>query len=286
MTSSDGRIDCSKGTTTGCTKQYTAADIGGESLTLTAQAQGGSTFVGWTGNVDWTGTCKGTTATCTVDSVGAIDLIVTATFNAPDPSISLSPESGPPLTSTFTISLSNFDPRSYNVLFGNRDIGTVTVTSTSGFTSRSFTVPSSGPGPREVRVGLARATFTVSSGLRITPPSGPVGTQVELNGAGFDVNRTNLQVRFGQQLLATPAVSGPEGTVTYTFTVPSLAAGVHSITIGLADPVMFTITSDLRLGDTAGPPGSTVTVSGSGFAGQHQSEFDIQRSSHQNAHFR
>ena len=260
VTSSPAGIDCSEDGSTGCVKQYAATESGGESVTLTALAQGGSTFGGWTGN------CISDTTTCNLGPVGFTDLNVTATFNAPDPSISLSPESGPPLTSTFTISLSNFDPRSYNVLFGNRDIGTVTVTSASGFTSRSFTVPSSGPGPREVRVGLARATFIVSSGLRITPPSGPVGTQVELNGAGFDVNRTNLQVRFGQQLLAATAVSGPEGTVEYKFPVPSLAAGVHSITIGAADPVTFTITSDLRLGDTSGPPGSTVTVSGSGFA--------------------
>ena len=259
VTSSPAGIDCSTGSTTGCIKNYPTPIDGGEKVTLIAQAQAGSRFAGWTGH------CASPTTTCTVPDASAANHTVTATFNPPPPSITLSPDSGPPLTSTFTIRLSNFQTGRYNVIFGGRDIGSLTVTSMSGSTSRSFTVPSSGPGPREIIVGPARATFTVSSGLGITPTSGPVGTQVELNGDGFDVNRTNLQVRFGQQLLATPAVSGPEGTLKYSFTAPPLPAGAYSITVGAADPVTFTITSDLRLGDTAGPPGSTVTITGSGF---------------------
>ena len=261
VTSSIGGIDCTKDASTGCRYIYTVSDAtdAGLEVTLTAYPEIGSTFEGFSGN------CPSQTTPCTVTGVGKVDFNVTATFSPPAPSITLSPNSGPPLHSTFTIHLSNFTSGAYTVIFGGKDIGTFTVTSASGSASKSFTVPSSGLGPKEVRVGRAQATFTVSSGLGISPTSGPVGTQVELNGDGFEVNRTNLQVRFGQQLLAVPATSGPEGTLKYTFTAPSLPAGAYSIKIGAADPVTFTITSDLRLGNTSGPPGSTVTITGSGF---------------------
>ena len=40
----------------------------------------------------------------------------------------------------------------------------------------------------------------------------------------------------------------------------------RSVTVGNADPVNFTITSDLALSETSGPPGATVSITGSGFA--------------------
>ena len=260
VTNDRDNSNCTKDTSTGCRLDYTSQNNTVLTIVLTAIPEGGSTFEGWTGD------CTASGRTCVVNEtvLGDNDLDVTVVFNPPAPSMTLSPNSGPPLTSTFTIGVSNFPRGNYNVLFGGRGIGDLNVPA-SGSVSKPFTVPSSGPGQKEVIVGTARATFTVSSALGVTPTSGPVGSQVQLNGGGFDINQTNLQVRFGGQLLSTPAMSGPEGTVTYTFTVPSLPAGAHSITVGGADPISFTITSDLRLGETSGAPGSTVTISGSGF---------------------
>ena len=106
----------------------------------------------------------------------------------------------------------------------------------------------------------------MESGVTLSPFSGPVGSEVTVTGEGFDVNRTNIQVRFGAQLLETILRSDSEGSVRSSFTVPALPAGNRSVTVGNADPVTFTITSDLALSETSGPPGATVSITGSGFA--------------------
>ena len=164
------------------------------------------------------------------------------------------------------ISGSNFIAGTYTVFFDGRTIGSITVGASRSPWSRSFPVPWSGSGSKTVRVDDATATFTVESGVTLSPFSGPVGSEVTVTGEGFDVNRTNIQVRFGAQLLSTILRSDQEGSVRGSFTVPALPAGNRSVTVGNADALTFTITSDLALSETSGPPGATVSITGSGFA--------------------
>ena len=263
VTSSDTRLNCLTGQINICEHGYSPSGNSAVSVALTANPDPGSSFVGWSGD------CTVTTRTCTVrlaEETGTEDKRVTATFNRLAPTITLSPNSGSPRTTNMNISGSNFTAGTYTVFFDGRTIGSITVGASRSPWSRSFPVPWSGSGSKTVRVHDATATFTVESGVTLSPLSGPVGSEVTVTGEGFDVNRTNIQVRFGAQLLNTILTSDREGSVRGSFTVPALPAGQHSVTVGSADPATFTITSDLSLSETSGPPGATVRITGSGFA--------------------
>ena len=259
--SSDGSLDCLSGQIELCIEDYQLSQgASARRITLTATPSSGSSFESWGGD------CVGITTNVCPIFVGLEDQNVTANFDRPDPTIALSPNSGPPWTTRMNISGSNFPADRYSILFDGNVIGSVTVGQSQLSWSRSFQVPRSGPGPKTVNVHGRTATFTVESGAVLTPTSGPVGSQVQVRGEGFETNQTNIQVQFGTQQLATLAGSSSEGSIIGSFNVPSLAAGQHRVTVGNADSVTFTITSDLALSETSGPPGATVSITGSGFA--------------------
>ena len=264
VTSSDARLNCSTSQIDTCEHDYSPSGNRFVSVTLTAIADQGSSFAGWSGD------CTGTTRTCLVSLARVTDTEdkrVTAIFDRPDPTITLSPNSGPPRTTNMNISGSNFPAGNYNVFFDGRTIGSIDVGASQSPWSRSFTIPRSGPGPKTVYVDNATATFTVESGVVLTPTRGPVGSRVEVRGEGFDTNQTNIQIQFGAQQLDALAGSSLEGSITGgSFSVPSLAAGQYQVRVGNAGPVTFTITSDLALSETSGPHGATVNITGSGFA--------------------
>jgi hypothetical protein len=121
----------------------------------------------------------------------------------------------------------------------------------------------------------ATATFTVVSHTTIAlgKTSGPVGTSVTINGAGFPANEPGITVTFdGTQVGATTTASS-SGAWTLTFTIPSVAGGQHIIdasgSVTSATSITdqsFNVTPVINLKPTSASPGATVTVTGSGFA--------------------
>ena len=253
--SDDGRFRCTSNVQT-CVESYTGTP---SQKILTATAERGSSFEGWGG------TCVGATGNqCTI-TVGVSAQVIVATFNPLPPAITLSPDSGVPRITSFTISGTNFPTGNYNVLFDGKTIGSASSGSALSTWSRTFTVPWSGSGSKLVIVASADARFTVIPGVELIPSSGPVGSLVEVNGNGFEINQTTVQMRFGNQQLSPPTRSGPEGTVRASFAVPTFSAGQYMVKVGNAEAVPFTITSLLTLDNTSATPGTTIGITGSGF---------------------
>ena len=266
VTSNNGSINCLSSSSTNCSRTYTKNfnHTDDNAITLTATPEPGSSFGGWGRDCP-----SSTSTTCRVTvgrATGNTDIFATATFDRLAPTITLSPNSGSPRTTNMNISGSNFTAGTYPVFFDGRTIGSITVGASRSPWYRSFPVPWSGSGSKTIRVDDATATFAVESGVTLSPFSGPVGSEVTVTGEGFGVDHTNIQVRFGTQLLNTILRSDREGSVRGSFMVPALPAGQHSVTVGSADSATFTITSDLALDETSGPPGATVSITGSGFA--------------------
>ena len=115
-----------------------------------------------------------------------------------NPTISINPTSGPVGTSV-TVTGNGFDPIStVAITFGGSTVATVTPNSTGGFTA-TFNVPlSSSIGDQTVKAtqgsNSASKTFTVTALVNpiifLDPTSGPVGTSVDITGAGFDPDST------------------------------------------------------------------------------------------------
>ena len=255
VTSNTGGINCRKGGSGTCTT--TIASNFTTAVILTATPVGGSRFSGWGGNCSGSGTCS-----LRVDQGNRS---VTANFDLPPQSLTITPTSGTPRTTTVTVSGSNYSPGVYHpIVFGTTNqVGQVLVNQNGNFND-TFEVPWAPQGPHTVTVHRGTATFTVTPGITLSPTSGPAGSDVQIEGDGFLANQGNVRFQFGPQTLD-PVTADREGSVRATFTVPGLPAGSYQVRIGSADPVNFTVASEIRLEQTRGSPGETIRITGSGF---------------------
>ncbi len=116
----------------------------------------------------------------------------------------------------------------------------------------------------------ASATFEVFPFVRITPEEGAVGTNVTLEGNGFDASQ-QIQVKFrGAVIGSTTATS--VGSWTMTYTVPDSPGGGYTFDVGPQDPDViwlskyFKVTPKITVTPSSGIVRQTITINGTGFA--------------------
>jgi hypothetical protein len=117
----------------------------------------------------------------------------------------------------------------------------------------------------------AYTQFTVIGVSELNPASGPVGTEVEINGVGFDAN-DNILISYDSASLS--VASGDRwfksnGTFSSRVKIPASPAGEHTLTIedegGHSGQVQFTVESEITLSPTSASSGEELTVTGTGF---------------------
>ncbi|MFZ0169169.1 MAG: IPT/TIG domain-containing protein [Candidatus Dormiibacterota bacterium] len=125
-------------------------------------------------------------------------------------------------------------------------------------------------------------TFTTAAYFptaSLSPTSGPVGTVVTISGSGFPANATITATFAGVAVTlsgttTTTASGGIPTSAPPTFTVPATApgslAGAHAVVVTAggypAPSVSFTVTPSISLNPTGGTKGSSITITGNGFA--------------------
>jgi hypothetical protein len=146
------------------------------------------------------------------------------------PVITLIPTSGPVLTEV-AITGTGFDPNQVvTITFGSINLGTVTTNSIGSF-SATFNVPlSSSIGDQTVKASQGsnsatktfKVTALVNPVISIDPTFGPVGTPVDIAGAGFDPSSTVVVTFNGTAVTTTPATvsTTSNGFFLANFTVP------------------------------------------------------------------
>jgi len=120
-------------------------------------------------------------------------------------------------------------------------------------TPTATATPSNTPTPTP-----APATATLST------TRGSVGTEIRISGSNFQAN-DNVVITFDNQQLSTVGASST-GTFNTPITVPAMASGTYNVKIGSTLTRTFTITSSFSVSPDTGPPGTPITVRGSGFA--------------------
>jgi hypothetical protein len=119
-----------------------------------------------------------------------------------------------------------------------------------GSLSAIFDLPASEGGSHSIIIsdGINSVTtsFVVLAEATISPTSGDVGEVVTISGAGFRAN-TVVTVNYGDTIITPtlPITTGPNGSLSGSFIVPTSAGGDHSITV--SDGVntkLFTFTMD------------------------------------------
>ncbi|HEV2519298.1 MAG TPA: PKD domain-containing protein [Thermoplasmata archaeon] len=202
----------------------------------------------------------------------------TATFTVSS-QVTLSASSGV-VGSSATASGSGFAASSsVTVTWSPGSITVCTATSnSSGSFSCTFQVPSDVQGVHTVTgtdgsSNSAAASFTVNPSLALSASSGPVGSTLTATGTGFAGSSTTTISFDAAAMTCTQGAitTHANGTFTCTFTVPSAVIGAHTVSAtdhsSNTASATFTVVSTIQLSPTSGPVGTSVTVSGHGFAG-------------------
>jgi hypothetical protein len=120
----------------------------------------------------------------------------------------------------------------------------------------------------------AVAELTVIGIKELTPTEGPVGTEVKIDGVGYDKYEDITAYYDGEEV--TIGDSGPDETDSggafrnVTIIVPESTAGAHTITVVGVESTYegeatFTVEPEMTLSATAGAIASQITASGTGF---------------------
>ncbi len=154
---------------------------------------------------------------------------------------------------------------------------TVTTNATGGFSSVTFTVPSSGVGSHTVLAtdlssNTASSTFTVlPASVFLSPTNGHVGTKVTVSGSGYQgTSRVTIEYD-GSKVTTIPSTittNSSGGFSGVTFNVPQSIAGANTVQVNDTTNIgttTFTVTPSVSLSTITGSVGTTVTVSGTGY---------------------
>ena len=205
------------------------------------------------------------------------------------PTLALAPLRGTAGT-VLTMSAYGFTPFENVSLYwnnGTTPISTVK-TNTYGYLSiTTFTVPAgTSPGSYPLTAVGATSHITITNTYTLVAPgsslqttSGPTGASVNVSGQGYAPNETvNILWNYtgpGTGTTLASATAGAAGTINTSFTVPTQASGTYSVAIvGASSNSVtqnsFNISNGLATSLPTAPPGSNVTVSGTGYQANEQ----------------
>ncbi|MFC1911809.1 hypothetical protein ACFLXG_01445 [Chloroflexota bacterium] len=212
-------------------------------------------------------------------------VVIPGTVVMAAPVVTISPDSGAAGTRV-TVNCANFESYigdNIYIYFDSAKISTtpVVVPQTGSF-SYSFNIPTDAePGSHIVRVKvelptlvlrtLIDASFTViESEIELDRETGPVGTEVTIDGKGFYANSmvTLLYENRTTDVLGTVMVNAA-GEFSYNFNVPSNTAGEHKIiaenAYGNSAEAAFEVLPVIALHPTSGATGEMLNIRGTGF---------------------
>jgi hypothetical protein len=196
--------------------------------------------------------------------------------------ITLSAESGQVGTSV-TISGTGFvaSEKTVAVLFDTFPVVSNITVNPNGAWTTSFTIPQIAGGDHifDAQGALTKATsigdvtFTVKASVSLGSKNGASGSTINVTGAGFGSTEKNINVYFDDQEVASGITADTKGSWSSSITVPPLASGSHEIKVSGSSTqsleggnLSFKISAGISISPSKGTIGSSVNISGSGFA--------------------
>ncbi|MDE1879917.1 MAG: PKD domain-containing protein [Euryarchaeota archaeon] len=221
------------------------------------------------------GTAAGAYGFTATDGSGGTASTTFTVVTAAAPSLSVTPSSGP-VGASFDFTGSAFTPSSGVQVSWSGGGVCGAYTSTSGTFSCTAVVPAMPAGPEAFTAvdgaGLsAVVSFTVNPRLVGSPTGGPGGTSIEFRGTGFAASGSVSVTWSGGTACTTSTDSAGSFLCFYVLPVGT-AAGSTTFTatdgLGHSSPVVFQVTGTPALSPSPnhGPVGTSISLSGSGFA--------------------
>jgi len=200
---------------------------------------------------------------------------VTPTFGAQGAGITVSGTNYPKI-SGLKLKVDLVDPVNTNTVLAS--IGTAT-TLADGTFSKSLFIPAYISGNYKIKA--YNSTWNISSTtsftignivLLLSKTSAPAGcNSVILTGSGFTASGA-YNITLGSKTIVSSGTASAAGVITYTMTIPSMAAGTYDVKVfdkntGISVTTPFTVTynTQLTLSPSSVPTGFNVTLSGKGF---------------------
>jgi hypothetical protein len=205
---------------------------------------------------------------------------ITATNAVTSAQCALSPNNGSVGTS-ITISGSGFTCNSVLTVMYDQNIVAISRTDSYGLipSGLAFNIPSSIAGSHSVTAvdsnsSSASTTFFVMPSITTSPSTGNVGSAVTVSGSGFAPNSV-LTANFAGSSVGIGGSTSTDSTGSFsaaTLSVPISTSGQKTLTINdSTNPTInyaqtiFSVTSSISLSPNSGTPGTTVTVTGTGY---------------------
>jgi hypothetical protein len=126
-------------------------------------------------------------------------------------------------------------------------------------------------GPVTKAADVPEVSFTLGGGVMVQPTSAQVGDTITVSGSGFGGGETGIRVTFDGQVQAT-VTARLDGSWDASFDLPVSTYGSHTISASgdvTKDASTATVSTRAKIeaiSPSQGPPGDSVSVSGSGFS--------------------
>ncbi len=171
--------------------------------------------------------------------------------------------------------------RDIQVIWNKTVLPMITTANQFGVWSISFDPPEYAKG--EYYIGAAgRSTdaaeigehkFTIGPFAKIQPNSGPVGTEITVDGSGFRTSEDGISITWDNQIYLVNFVAGADGVLSIKLNIPPSTQGHHLIGVfgsdftprGIVPDIDFSVVPNIQLQPSTGNKGTKVTVSGTGF---------------------
>ena len=116
--------------------------------------------------------------------------------------------------------------------------------------------------------------FIVALVAKVKPLSGPVGTEITIDGYGFRTGEDGVTITYDGEIIKCNIVAEADGNWSTTVTIPPSTKGHHTIGVygssftpkGIVPDVVFSVLPQMKLNPASGKKGTKVTVTGTGFA--------------------
>jgi hypothetical protein len=198
------------------------------------------------------------------------------------PGITIFPSTGVP-SSVVMVTGNGFDcfERDIQVTWNKTVLPMLTTANQFGVWSISFDPPEFAKG--EYYIGAAgRSTdaseigehkFIIGPFAKIQPDSGPVGTEIAVDGYGFRTSEDGITITWDNQIYLVNFVAGSDGVLSIKLNIPPSTQGHHLMGVfgsdftprGIVPDVDFNVVPNIQLLPATGNKGTKVTINGTGF---------------------
>jgi hypothetical protein len=155
---------------------------------------------------------------------------------------------------------------------------TSTIANNLGTWSINFNVPETNKGEHFIGVfnnsEIGEHRIIVAPFAKVEPTSGPVGTEIRIDGFGFLTGEDGITITWDGEIILCNIVGGTDGSWSAGLNIPPCTKGYHIIGVygssftpkGIVPDTAFEVIPNIELQPPSGNKGTKVTVNGSGYA--------------------